>query len=125
MEQDHPRIAHAKYYSRNTPERQIAADFPKPVAKMSTERHSNGPSELDVFDILADNLPVGRGKSFEPFPDRLPPGWQGEECRRKSLHDPLCIKFGTYSKRHFIACGLIGEPVPPVMMSGGPQKKNS
>jgi 5-oxoprolinase (ATP-hydrolysing) len=26
---------------------------------------------------------------------------------------------------HFIACGLIGEPVPPVMISGGPQKKNS
>jgi hypothetical protein len=24
-----------------------------------------------------------------------------------------------------IACGLIGEPVPPVMISGGPQKKNS
>jgi hypothetical protein len=27
--------------------------------------------------------------------------------------------------RHLIACGLIGEPVPPVMISGGPQKKNS
>ena len=26
---------------------------------------------------------------------------------------------------HLIACGLIGEPVPPVMTSGGPQKKNS
>jgi hypothetical protein len=26
---------------------------------------------------------------------------------------------------YFIAWGLIGEPVPPVMMSGGPQKKNS
>jgi hypothetical protein len=26
---------------------------------------------------------------------------------------------------HLIACGLIGDPVPPVMMSGGPQKKNS
>lgn len=28
-------------------------------------------------------------------------------------------------RHHLIACGLIGEPVPPVMMSGGPQKKNS
>ena len=27
--------------------------------------------------------------------------------------------------RYLIACGLIGEPVPPVMTSGGPQKKNS
>jgi len=27
--------------------------------------------------------------------------------------------------RYLIAWGLIGEPVPPGMMSGGPQKKNS
>jgi hypothetical protein len=26
---------------------------------------------------------------------------------------------------YFIACGLMGEPVPPVMIRGGPQKKNS
>jgi hypothetical protein len=26
---------------------------------------------------------------------------------------------------YFIACGLIGLPVPPVMISGGPEKKNS
>jgi hypothetical protein len=26
---------------------------------------------------------------------------------------------------YLIACGLIGEPVPPVMISGGPAKKNS
>jgi hypothetical protein len=26
---------------------------------------------------------------------------------------------------YFIACGLSGEPVPPVMISGAPQKKNS
>ena len=29
------------------------------------------------------------------------------------------------SLAYLIACGLIGEPVPPVMISGGPQKKNS
>jgi hypothetical protein len=29
------------------------------------------------------------------------------------------------ASRYLMACGLIGEPVPPVMMSGGPQKKNS
>src|SRR5439155_24576052 len=28
-------------------------------------------------------------------------------------------------RTYFIACGLIGLPVPPVMISGGPQKKNS
>ena len=31
----------------------------------------------------------------------------------------------TVSTSYLIACGLIGEPVPPVIMSGGPQKKNS
>ena len=32
---------------------------------------------------------------------------------------------GRVTVPHFIACGLIGEPVPPVIASGGPQKKNS
>jgi hypothetical protein len=27
--------------------------------------------------------------------------------------------------RYFMAWGLIGEPVPPGMISGAPQKKNS
>ena len=32
---------------------------------------------------------------------------------------------GTAADSYLIACGLIGLPVPPVMISGGPQKKNS
>ena len=41
----------------------------------------------------------------------------------QSCHARLC---GHDSRGgYFIACGLIGEPVPPVMISGGPQKKNS
>jgi len=44
----------------------------------------------------------------------------------KNLADVLSVVRPLSSVvRHFIACGLIGEPVPPVMMSGGPQKKNS
>jgi hypothetical protein len=31
----------------------------------------------------------------------------------------------TVSLDYLIACGLIGEPVAPVMISGGPLKKNS
>jgi hypothetical protein len=31
----------------------------------------------------------------------------------------------TRSPAHLIACGLIGEPVAPVITNGGPQKKNS
>ena len=34
-------------------------------------------------------------------------------------------KSSSLSLPYLIACGLIGEPVPPVMISGGPQKKNS
>ena len=37
---------------------------------------------------------------------------------------PACAGM-TVSVCYFIACGLIGLPVPPVMISGGPQKKNS
>jgi hypothetical protein len=37
----------------------------------------------------------------------------------RSLHDDL------FRRPYLIACGLIGEPVPPVMTSGGPLKKNS
>jgi hypothetical protein len=32
---------------------------------------------------------------------------------------------GPAASAYLIACGLIGDPVPPVMTSGGPQKKNS
>ena len=37
-------------------------------------------------------------------------------ARRKAALDAGC---------YLIACGLIGEPVAPVITSGGPQKKNS
>jgi hypothetical protein len=43
-----------------------------------------------------------------------------------SARNTGCPAFaGHDSPRYFIACGLIGEPVPPLMISGGPQKKNS
>jgi len=34
-------------------------------------------------------------------------------------------QYVTLTARYLIACGLIGEPVAPVITSGGPQKKNS
>ena len=34
-------------------------------------------------------------------------------------------RFAERDEDHLIACGLIGLPVPPVMISGGPEKKNS
>jgi hypothetical protein len=38
------------------------------------------------------------------------------------VHPPCARSSGV---DYLIACGLIGEPVPPVMISGGPEKKNS
>jgi hypothetical protein len=44
------------------------------------------------------------------------------DCRVRPYNDE-----GSYNDAasYFTACGLSGEPVPPVMMSGEPQKKNS
>ena len=47
------------------------------------------------------------------------PRWGSRDTRRQGERDD------GHPPRHLIACGLIGEPVPPVMISGGPQKKNS
>ncbi len=38
---------------------------------------------------------------------------------------PVPHSVRSFPSPHLIACGLMGDPVPPVMMSGGPQKKNS
>ena len=51
------------------------------------------------------------GNSNRFMDPRVKPGGDGGKCRG--------------ADDYLIACGLIGEPVPPVMISGGPQKKNS
>ena len=62
------------------------------------------------------------------------PGWQVVIPHRPAarlliarLAAPIdgASDFGGHGGDYLIACGLIGEPVPPVMISGGPQKKNS
>jgi hypothetical protein len=47
---------------------------------------------------------------------------RGSRLRRSHLR---VTEIGLAPIYYLIACGLIGEPVPPVMISGGPQKKNS
>ena len=56
-----------------------------------------------------------------PMP-RLPPVTR---ARLPSRRNEGATASSTAGRDHFIACGLIGEPVPPVMISGGPQKKKS
>ena len=45
--------------------------------------------------------------------------------RRRYWPRMRSVKARPTERDYLMACGLIGEPVPPVMMSGGPQKKNS
>jgi hypothetical protein len=51
------------------------------------------------------------------------------EARRKRASHLRVTEMGSCEASliliYLIACGLIGLPVPPVMISGGPQKKNS
>ena len=47
-------------------------------------------------------------------------GWIG------MVKKPSCMGWSLWlSPAYLMACGLMGEPVPPGMMSGAPQKKNS
>ena len=44
---------------------------------------------------------------------------------KRGVTPEYVVAFALDIERYLIACGLIGDPVPPVMISGGPQKKNS
>ncbi len=76
--------------------------------------------------MLSFGYGAARGKSlhftFVDFADKpedqSPFKLQLELRVTNSMH---CLS----SRSYLIACGLIGLPVPPVMISGGPQKKNS
>ncbi len=46
----------------------------------------------------------------------LPKAWIGMVKKPSCMFDVPC---------YLMACGLMGEPVPPGMTSGAPQKKNS
>ena len=50
---------------------------------------------------------------------------RGSPAKRPGSHLRVTGETVWLSLAYLIACGLIGEPVPPVMISGGPQKKNS
>ena len=67
----------------------------------------SAPSWPDLFRPSTTSL-LSQSKDVDPL-DK--PGGDGRIC--------------DYAADYLIACGLIGEPVPPVMISGGPQKKNS
>jgi len=75
------------------------------------------------FPLLADFEPKGAvARSYGVYDEK-----EGE-CQRALFvldeHHVRRAKLAAGSG-HLIACGLIGDPVPPVMISGGPEKKNS
>src|SRR5438876_239471 len=67
--------------------RKAAPHFPKSMAKGSNPRQTHGPGELDVFDVLANDLPVVRWQFLEPFANRFPAACGAVKPRRESLRD--------------------------------------
>jgi len=56
------------------PLRQVAAYFPKSLAERAAQRHSDGPGELHIFNVFADDFTILGSKNLEPLADRLATG---------------------------------------------------
>ena len=91
------------------PAAEQGAERPDNGERQRSRAHRDAAHDAETFDdAIAGKLERRRRRHrFAPVHGRVEP-------RRRRIADD-----------HLIACGLIGEPVPPVMMSGGPQKKNS
>jgi hypothetical protein len=57
-----------------------------PPAEWSAQRHSDGPGELYILDVLADDLAIVIAERLEPFASWLSAGRQLIEGGRQSLH---------------------------------------
>src|SRR5258708_1094524 len=67
----------------------LTTHFPKSIAQRPAQRHADRPTELNVFYVLSDDLPILFALALEPFANRLGRGGQFIEGRGKSLHG-LC-----------------------------------
>jgi hypothetical protein len=64
--------------------------FQDAVAKRPAYRHSDGPTELDGRNILANDFPVFRRKLEKPFPNRFISRLGSIESRSDPLHGRFC-----------------------------------
>jgi hypothetical protein len=86
MQKQHSTVMDGEQDAGDAILRYIAANFPKPIAERAAQRHPDGPGELYIFDVFADDLPILGSQGLEPLADRLATGRQLIKRRRKSFH---------------------------------------
>jgi hypothetical protein len=69
-------------HSRDASARVLTADFPQAVAERTAQWHPDRPGKLHVFDVLADDLPLGIIQRLQPIAHWLSAGWQCVEKGR-------------------------------------------
>src|SRR5207244_11242474 len=69
-----PFPCNTKQHAGNPAARKVAANFPKPVAQRTAQRHADRPSILHTHEVLPDRVPVSFVQSAQPIPHHLSPG---------------------------------------------------
>jgi hypothetical protein len=82
VEQDHTAFAGCKDDARNAVGH-ATANFPQFVVKLSDERHSQGPPELNGFDGFAENAPFCARERLQPFANWFVSGIRSKELGGK------------------------------------------
>jgi hypothetical protein len=81
----------------------------KPLPRLSTQWHSQGPSELYCFNVSAHQFSVLFGHRFQPVPHRFVPCFGLKENDRPRLwHLQECIISDTYGKH--VPCARSSAP---------------
>jgi hypothetical protein len=86
VQQHHPSLVNAKQNASNAATRQVAANFPQPLAHRPAERHADRPGKLDVLDVFTNDLSIFTAQCLEPITDRFSARRQLIEGSRQSLH---------------------------------------
>jgi hypothetical protein len=86
VQKHHASITNAEQHARDAAIRYVAANLLQPPAEWSAQRHSDGPGELYILDVLADDLAIVIAERLEPFASWLSAGRQLIEGGRQSLH---------------------------------------
>jgi hypothetical protein len=85
--EDHLAIAHAEDYPRNPITAEIAPHFPQAMAKRSTIRPSDRPTELNLPNVLAHRATVVGGNSGILSRTGLRPVWLTQNRAGSFLRD--------------------------------------
>ena len=78
-------VGYAKDHTGDPVAAEIGTDFPKTVTEGPTQWHADGPGELQIADVVADDLSILRGKAEQPLANRLPATRRTKKGRRQPL----------------------------------------